>query len=131
MPAKDFVVTGTFIQDPTEKCATPTIAYKDGELSFSCETEGVEYCYRVTTPASLESIGEKVKLTTKYTISVYAKKDGYADSDTVTTEIDIQGIKGDANGDGNVTVTDIGIIVDMILGNNNANSRELKGLEPQ
>jgi hypothetical protein len=41
------------------------------------------------------------------------------------------GVKlGDANGDGSVTVTDIGVIVDMILGNT-ANSRELKGLEPQ
>ena len=38
----------------------------------------------------------------------------------------------DANGDGQVTVTDIGVIVDMILGTNNANSRKMgQFLEPQ
>jgi hypothetical protein len=37
----------------------------------------------------------------------------------------------DANGDGQVTVTDIGVIVDKILGTNNASSRELRVLEPQ
>lgn len=115
-----------------EKCATPTIAYNDGELSFSCETEGVEYCYSVTTPSSLESTGEKVKLTTKYTVSVYAKKDGYLDSDVAMKEIYIQGLKGDANGDGNVTVTDIGVIVNIILGKVNQNARKLENtMEPQ
>ena len=39
----------------------------------------------------------------------------------------------DANGDGSITVTDIGIIVDMILGTKTtANSRLMEqGLEPQ
>jgi len=40
----------------------------------------------------------------------------------------------DANGDGYVTVTDIGVIVDMILGNNvnnNANAENNNNVEPQ
>ena len=37
----------------------------------------------------------------------------------------------DANGDGQVTVTDIGVIVAKILGTNIASSRELRVLEPQ
>jgi hypothetical protein len=42
------------------------------------------------------------------------------------------GIPGDANGDGNVTVTDIGVIVDIILGKNNQNARKLENtLEPE
>ena len=128
----DFINIKEIGVEPTEKCATPIISYKDGELSFSCETEGVEYCYSVTTPSSLVSTGEKVKLTTKYTVSVYAKKDGYENSDTATMEIDIQGIMGDANGDGTVTVTDIGVIVDIILGKNNQNARKFENtMEPQ
>ena len=35
-------------------------------------------------------------------------------------------LKGDANGDGQVTVTDIGVIVDMILGKSTAGSRKMK-----
>ena len=45
------------------------------------------------------------------------------------------GVRGDANGDGSVSVTDIGVIVDIILGinnNNNAGSRKLQQqVEPQ
>ena len=36
----------------------------------------------------------------------------------------------DANGDGKITVTDIGVVVDIILGNN-ANTRVSNVLEPQ
>ena len=36
----------------------------------------------------------------------------------------------DANGDGDITVTDIGVIVDKILGNT-ASSRKQQDLEPQ
>ena len=32
----------------TPKCSTPTIAFIDGKLKFSCETEGVEYVSEVT-----------------------------------------------------------------------------------
>ena len=43
------------------------------------------------------------------------------------------GVKlGDANGDGSVTVTDIGVIVDIILGNGNAGARKAEPVvEPQ
>ena len=42
------------------------------------------------------------------------------------------GAAGDANGDGKVTVTDIGVIVDIILGKTSAGSRKLEQeLEPQ
>ena len=37
----------------------------------------------------------------------------------------------DANGDGYVTVTDIGVIVDMILGNNVNSNANNNGVEPQ
>ena len=40
-------------------------------------------------------------------------------------------LKGDANGDGQITVTDIGVIVDMILGKTTAGLRKMKQEEPQ
>ncbi len=41
-------------------------------------------------------------------------------------------LKGDANGDGQITVTAIGVIVDMILGKTTAGSRKMQQeVEPQ
>lgn len=99
-----------------EKCATPTIAIKDGKLSFSCETEDVTFCYSVTPPSSLQGEGDEVSLSNKYTISVYAKKEGYENSETVTKEIEVGGgTKGDMNEDGVLSVTDVGILITTIL----------------
>ena len=98
-----------------EQCATPTIAIKDGKLSFSCETEDVTFCYSVTPPSQFNGEGNDVNLSTKYTISVYAKKEGYENSETVTKEIEVGGMMGDMNGDGVLSVTDVGILITKIL----------------
>ena len=111
---KDFV----FIEEGTgpngggekpEQCATPTIAYKGGKLSFCCDTEGVTFIYSVTPPSSFQGEGNDVSLPNKYTISVYATKEGYENSETVTKEIELQGQNGsqDVNGDGVVDTQDV------------------------
>ena len=93
----------------TQKCTTPTISYQNGKLSFFCETEGVTFCYSVTPPSSFQGEGNEVSLSNKYTVSVYAKKDGYVNSETVTKEIEVQGQNGsqDVNGDGVVDTQDV------------------------
>ena len=116
---KDFV----FIEEGTgggdtpepQKCATPTITYENGKLKFSCETEDVTFCYSVTPPSQFNGEGNDVNLSTKYTISVYAKKEGYENSETVTKEIEVGGMMGDMNGDGVLSVTDVGILITNIL----------------
>ena len=100
-----------FIEEGPEKCATPTISIKDGKPSFSCDTEGVTYCCQVT----FETEGNDDNLPVKYTVSVYAKKDGYENSKTVTKEIVIKEMKGDMNGDGVLSVTDVGMLITKIL----------------
>lgn len=98
------------------QCATPTIAFKEGKLNFNCETEGVTYVYTITMKgASGESNIGLVDFGTIVSISVYAKKEGYLDSETVTKEIDLRGMIGDMNGDGEITVTDVGILITTIL----------------
>ena len=57
-----------------QKCATPIIVYQNGELTFSCETEGVEYVYDVKINDSKAGKGDKVQLMPKYSINVYATK---------------------------------------------------------
>ena len=96
-----------------ERCATPTISFANGELTFNCETEGVEYVYNITTGDVKNGIGSKVKLGGTYKVSVYAIKQGYKNSDTATKEF-ILGSDGevcDVNKDGTVDVADIATII--------------------
>ena len=99
------------------KCAKPEIHYANGELSFSCETEGVEYVYSYSAPAVSvpETVGGKVNLPMTYTVTVFARKEGMEDSETVTQEINAAGVRGDVDGDGKVTVTDAVSVVNIIL----------------
>jgi hypothetical protein len=88
-----------------KKCAMPTITYtKDGELVFSCETEGVDFLYNFSSSGS--SLGNKAVLTDNLIVTVYAIKSGYANSEPVTAEFTPKGRLGDLNGDGKVNVAD-------------------------
>lgn len=70
--------------EPQEKCATPTIDYKDGKLVFECETDGAE-CITTITSADVDThYGNVVEISYTYNISTYAKAEGYANSDLVT-----------------------------------------------
>ena len=79
MPAHDVTVTGTFIELP--KCATPSIRYENGELSFTCDTEGAEFVSEITDTDVTQHNSATISLTATYNISVYAKAPNHADSD--------------------------------------------------
>ena len=108
-------ITGTVV----EKCATPTIHYADGKLTFECETEGTIFHSTITPPSTESYSGNEVRPSTTYTVSVYATKEGYEDSDVATAEINVaQGSsakKGDMDNDGEVNLTDVLIIVDKYI----------------
>ena len=63
------------------KCATPTIYYSNGKLSYKSETEGATFNYMITDTDIQSGSGNEVQLTVTYHISVYASKEGYQDSD--------------------------------------------------
>ena len=95
----------------TQKCATPTISFNNGKVSFTCETEGAEFVSEVKASDAKLYYDSEYTLSQKYTISVYATKTGYDNSDTVTRDIIITGdgkaiIVGDVDGDGKVNVAD-------------------------
>ena len=92
------------------KCATPTISYENGRLTFDCETDDVEFVYNVVPAPGMSGKGNDVELKPMFTVSVYATKDGFVDSDVATMEITVEGgsgMKGDVNGDGEVGIGDI------------------------
>ena len=98
-----------------EKCATPTISFKNGKTYFECETPDVTYHYSITSPKIATNLGDDVKVDLSYSLQVYASKDGYLDSDTATQDIDVRGIKGDVDGDGVVDVNDVQTTINIIL----------------
>ena len=67
-----------------EKCATPTISYQNGKLTFSSATEGATFQYSITDTDIKKGSGNEVQLTATYSISVFAAKAGYENSETVT-----------------------------------------------
>ena len=71
----------------TKKCATPTISYGNKVLTFSCETEGVEYVYEIKDTDIKKGYDAKVSLSATYNISVYATKSGYENSDVATATL--------------------------------------------
>ena len=105
------------ISADSPKCATPTITIKDDKIKFASETDGVEYVYDISPSTAMSGSGDEAPMLTKYTISVYAKKDGFENSDVATKEIDLgtSGLRGDVNNDGTVNMPDAMFIVNKIL----------------
>lgn len=100
---------------PAEKCDTPTIAFENGKLKFECATTDVEFVTEITAVDAKKYNSSEVSLTGIYQVSVYAKKEGWQDSDTVTKEIKVGAQMGDMNEDGILSVTDVGILITKIL----------------
>lgn len=71
----------------TQKCSKPTISYKNGKLTFNCDTEGATCQYSITDDDIKSGSGYEVQLGVTYNISVYATKAGYDDSDKATATL--------------------------------------------
>ena len=98
------------------KCETPTITLVGDKLSFACATDGVTYYYSVSYSDVKSGTSSKdVDLTKTYTITVFARKDGYGDSEVAKATF--KAVPGDVNGDGKVDVTDHVKLSDIIMDN--------------
>ena len=91
MPWKKFekimIIEGTEIK----KCATPDIAYTDGKLVISCETEGAECYYTLKSadfkPSNTIVENNSVNLSACYDITCYAVSDDCIKSDIATAKL--------------------------------------------
>lgn len=72
---------------PMEKCATPTIQYANGKLTFSCATPDAVCQTTITNDDIKLYSGNEIQLGITYNISVYATKPGYEYSDMVTATL--------------------------------------------
>lgn len=105
VPWSNFTINALTDDDlVVKKCAKPVISYDNGEISFSCETPGVEFVYTIASSGA--NTGTKASLVGNLFVTVFATKSGYEDSETVIGEFTPQGILGDLNSDGQVNVAD-------------------------
>ena len=63
------------------KCAKPTIAYKNGKLTFSSDTEGVQFVSSITDTDIKQYNVAEIELSVTYTIRVYATHPNYYNSE--------------------------------------------------
>ena len=88
---KDFLFieegTGGGATPTTQKCEKPTISYENGKLTFSSATDGAVCQYSITDTDIKAGSGNEVQLDVTYTISVYATKSSYDNSDVATATL--------------------------------------------
>lgn len=95
--------------DNNQKCETPTITIDGNKIKFDCKTNGVIFHYTLTSAEAKSDItNNDIEVKNNYTISVYASKEGYVDSEVAREEFQIEalGKRGDLTGDGVVNVAD-------------------------
>lgn len=111
-PWKDFKEIVAF-----KKCATPTIAFKDGKITATSETAGAECTISGTITSSIAGTNE-VAPTIKLKVTAYATAEGYVQSETAEATFDLIELlfnTGDVNGDGNIDVKDVTDLVNKVL----------------
>ena len=70
-----------------KKCEKPVVSYNNGELIFTCSTEGVEFASEIKCDDVNKFNTSKVSLSACYDISVTATKAGYENSDVATAKL--------------------------------------------
>lgn len=116
---------GTFVEIPEDnnenKCAKPVInLLANGKIMVESATEGAT-CVTNITASNIEPLKDgEISLSTPlvvYTITSYATKEGYGDSEVATSTFRYEKKDGDMNGDGDLNIGDVVQLVNMILGN--------------
>ena len=95
--------------DNNKKCETPTITVDGGTIKFDCKTSGVMFHYNISSAdAKSDVANSSIEVKNNYTVSVYASKEGYTDSEVAKKSFQVAGAgkKGDVNGDNKVDVAD-------------------------
>ena len=93
----------------SRKCETPPITFDGSIVKFDCKTSDVIFHYTITSSDAKSDIStSSIEMKNSYTISVYATKDGYTDSEVAKKSFQVAGAgkKGDVDGNGVVNVAD-------------------------
>ena len=106
------------------KCATPVISYDNGNISFTCATEGVKYNSSVEYVDNEFNDVPEYPAPSHFVVKVVAVKNGFLPSDVAKQEFALESYvdvktgdykQGDVNKDGNVNVADHVKLSDFIM----------------
>lgn len=102
------------IAGSSNSCAKPTITYVDGKITAVSTTEGAK-CH-VSASFNLANLDgtDSFTPTMQLIVTAFATAAGYTQSETATATFDLAN-QGDLNGDGEVSVADVTVLVDKIL----------------
>ena len=101
------------------KCGTPTITFlANGKIKVESATEGAT-CFTNIAVKNAEPLTDgEISLNTPltvYTVTAYATAEGYEDSDVAIATFRWEKTFGDMNGDGQVNISDVIQLVNIIL----------------
>ena len=103
-----------------DKCEKPVITIlANGKVKVECATEGATCVTNITASNAEPLTDEEISLNTPltvYTVTSYATKEGYDDSEVATATFRFEKTEGDINGDGMLNITDVIHLVNMLLG---------------
>ena len=74
-------------EEEVKKCATPLITYNNSGLDIASETDGSEIHTDITCSDANSYNGDRIDLSATYSITTYATKSGYLNSDTATATL--------------------------------------------
>lgn len=101
-------------------CEDPVITVYNGKIRIQCETEGAAIHYDIVPSASKKSgtFSTDIDVDFSYTITAYATIEGGNGSNVVSKTIstsELMNNSGDVNADGEVTISDVTKLVDVLL----------------
>ena len=118
---KVLTLSGDTPEEPEpQKCSTPSISYSDGQLQFTCETEGAQ-CYYTLNNSDVKTAvtiaeSNNVNLSACYDITCYAKAEGFVNSDVATAKLYWLTSSGSLEGAGINNVSMRGIAIQSVGG---------------
>lgn len=102
------------------KCEKPIITLlANSKIKVESATEGATCVTNITASNAEPLTDREISINTPlvvYTVTSYATKEGYNDSEVATATFRYEKSEGDMNGDGNLNITDVIHLVNMILG---------------
>ena len=100
------------ISEPEEKkCATPVITYNNSGLDITTETDGAEIHTDITCSDANSYNGDRIDLSATYSITTYATKSGYLNSDTATATLCWIAVSGDSEDNSIIKVEAMPVLI--------------------
>lgn len=112
-------IVGITGENEGERCAKPVITLlANGKIKVKSATEGATCVTNITASNAEPLTDGEISLNTPltvYTVTSYATKEGYDDSEVATATFRYEKAEGDMNGDGTMNIADVVHLVNMIL----------------